>query len=239
MGRHMLGAATFGLALAFAASAYGLETTRWRSQRWRRPSPKSQELTIEEQRELGLSDEQIQQIAEKRRTLEKERAELEAQLEAARKAAAAANAEVARLSTAVRGLQTERLREVYEAVMTEEQLAAWERQGYIEEARRHLRGYRRWLDLSDDQVDQIARLMVPVFRKYDRLQRELEDARAYLHELRVAEEIDVEAIEAAEKRLAELTQRASLRNRTEELREVMRTGLLPDQLEKFDRRFRL
>ncbi|MFW6163789.1 MAG: hypothetical protein ACODAJ_13550 [Planctomycetota bacterium] len=211
-------------------------------QTYRRPySPgrrqPSDELTIEEQRELGLSEEQIRAIAEARREVEKEREALDEQLEAARAAARAANAEVARLTGEVRALTTDRLRKIYESVMTPEQRRTWEKQQYLEQARQYLRRYARSLELTDAQVEDIAQLLVPVYEKYDKKTRELEEAREHLADLRKADPLDIEAIEEAEKRVAELSQTNLYRERYRDLREAMRPGLMPDQLEKFGRRY--
>lgn len=195
----------------------------------------SAELTIEEQRELGLSDEQIRKIAEARRELEKEREALDTQLEAARAAARQANAEVARLTTEVRELTTVRLRQVYESVMTPEQRQAWEKQQYLDQAKQYLRGYARWLKLTDAQVEDIAQLLVPVYEKYDKKTRELAEAQQHLAALRKADELDIAAIAEAEQRVADLSKTNIYRERYQELREAMRPGLMPDQLEKFER----
>lgn len=195
----------------------------------------SDELTIEQQRTLGLSDEQIRKIAEARRELEKDRDALDKQLEAARVAAREANAEVARLNGEVRELITVRLRRIYESVMTPEQRKAWEKRKYLDQAKQYLRGYMRWLNLTDAQVEDIAQLLVPVYERYDKMQRELDEAREHLAELRKADQLDIAAIEKAEKTVAELSKTNVYQQRYKELREAMRPGLMPDQLEKFDR----
>ena len=193
------------------------------------------ELTIEQQRKLGLSDEQIRKIAEARRDLEKERAKVEAQLATARAAASAANAEVARLNGEVRTLTTVRIRKILESVMTPDQRKAWKKQQYADQARQYLRSYMRWLGLTADQVEDIAQLLVPVYEKYDKVQDDLTGAKERLAELRKADQLDIAAIEAAEKHVAELSKVNVYQERYKELREAMRPGLMPDQLEKFDR----
>lgn len=195
----------------------------------------SAELTIAEQRKLGLSEEQIQKIAELRRELEKEKAKLDEQLAAARAAAAAANAEVARLNGMVVTITTQRIRKVYESVMTPDQLKTWNKQKYLDQAKQYLRGYMRWLNLTEDQVADIAQLLVPVYEKYDTMQEELDGAKARLAGLRTAEKLDVAAIDKAEKQVAELSKVNVYTERYKELREAIRPGLMPDQLEKFER----
>lgn len=195
----------------------------------------SGELTIEEQRKLGLSEDQIRKIAELRRELEKEKAKLEEQLAAARAAAAASNAEVARLNGMVVTITTQRIRKVYESVMTPDQLKTWSKQEHLDQAKQYLRGYMRWLNLTEDQVADIAQLLVPVYEKYDRMQEEADAAKARLAELRTADKIDVAAIEEAEKQVAELSKVNVYTERYKELREAIRPGLMPDQLEKYER----
>jgi len=193
------------------------------------------ELTVEQQRKLGLSDEQIQKIAEKRRDLEKERAKLETQVKTARDAAAAANAEVARLNGEVQSILTLRLTKVYESVMSEAQVKAWRQQRFADQARQWLQGYKNWMKLTDAQMDDIANLLVPVFEKYARMDDERAAARERLADLRRADKIDVAAIDKAEKDLAELSKPNVYQLRQEELMDKMRAGLMPDQLEKLDR----
>jgi len=195
----------------------------------------SVDLTIEEQRKLGLSDAQIKKIAELRRELEKERVKLDAQLKAARDAAAAANAEVSRLNQEIRALSTTRLRKIYDDVLTPEQRKALDRRRCLEQAKAWLRGYRSWLKLSDAQVEDIAGLIAPVFEKYERMGDEAAAARERLAELRRAEKLDVAAIEKAEKEVEELSRRNIYQARQDELMEKMRAGLMPDQLEKLNR----
>ena len=197
--------------------------------------PRSEMLTIEQQRKLGLSDEQIQKIADARGVLERERAKLEEQLRAADDAVAQANVIAWRLRGQIRDLTTVRIRKVYESVMTPEQLAAWKKQGTIEEARRYLRQYTRWLSLKDDQVEDLALMLVPVFEKYDKLEADETQAREALAKLRRAEKVDVAAVEAAEKKAAEADRLNSTAARYRELREAMRAGLMPDQLERLER----
>lgn len=209
-----------------------------RRQQFGGPRPPDRErtvtLSIEEQRKLGLSDAQIQKIAEARAGLERERAKLEEQLEGAYEAVANANAAAGKLRSQVRDITSVRIRKVYESVMTPEQLAAWKKQGYVEQAKRYLRQYSRWLNLKDEQVEDIALLLVPVYRKYDKLDEDERAAREALAELRRAEKVDVAAIEAAEKKVAELDELNSYNGRTRELRDAMRAGLMPDQLERLE-----
>ena len=195
----------------------------------------SAELTIEQQRKLGLSAEQIRKIAELRRDLEKERDALGKQLEAARAAASAANAEVARLNGRIGEITRVRIRKVFESVMSPEQVKAWKKQDYAEQAKQYLRGYMRWLKLTDDQMEDIAQLLVPVYEKYDKMQNSLTDARERLAELRKADPVDIAAIEKAEQEVAKLSKVNVYQERYKELREAIRPGLMPDQLEKFDR----
>ena len=195
----------------------------------------SGELTIAQQRKLGLSGEQIKKIAEARRDLEKQRLAIDEQLKKARAAAAAANAEVARLSQESRTILTLKIRKVYESVMTDAQRKAWKEQQLAEQAKQWLRSYKQWLSLTDAQVEDIALLLVPVFGKYEGRQDELEDVRERLAELRRADKIDIAAIEEAEKQVAELSKPNVSAERQKELSEAMRAGLMPDQLEKFDR----
>lgn len=199
---------------------------------------KLSEMTIQEQRQLGLSDAQIKQIAEKRRAIERQRAQMEKQLEAARATVRAANAEVVRLQREMRRLLPDRLEAVYKAVMTKEQFEAWQRQRDQERARLWLRSYARSLKLSDEQVDDIAMLLAPVFAKYDKLGDEQEAAEGRLAERRLADPIDVAAIEAAEKQVADLRRRNNYRDRHNALLDALRAGLLPDQQAHFDRIFR-
>ncbi len=196
------------------------------------------DLTIEQQRKLGLSDEQIQKIAELRRDIEKDRARLDAQLKAAQQAAAAANAEVTRLSQEMQSLLNVRLVKAFEGVMNEAQLKAWRQQRYADQAKQWLASYKYWLKLSDAQVDDIVNLLVPVYEKYGKLETQVADARERLAELRRAENPDVAAIEKAEKEVAELSKTSIWQQRHNELMDKMRPGLLPDQLEKLDKMYR-
>lgn len=195
----------------------------------------SAELTIEEQRKLGLSDEQIQKIAVARREVEVQREQIQKELDAARAAASAANAEAARLNGDLRTLLNVRIRKIYESVMTPDQLKAWQKQQNIEQARQFLRSYMRWLNLTDAQVEDIAQLLVPVYDKYDKMQEELDAAKERLVGLRKAEKLDIAAIAKAEEDVAELSKVSIYQARYKELRDAMRPGLMPDQLEKFDR----
>jgi len=197
----------------------------------------SQELTVEEQRKLGLSDAQILKIAEKRRALEKQRVELEKQLEAARDTANTANAQVAKLSQSVRDLTGDGLEAIYKEIMTPEQREAYHRQKFLEEARNWLQRY-RWFQLTDAQVEDISNLLVPVFEKYSKMGDALKEERDELAELRIAEKLDIKAIEEAEKKVAELGKVNVWQQRDEELRDKMRAGLTPDQLDKLDKMYR-
>lgn len=186
------------------------------------------DFTIEELRKLGLSPEQIQKIVDLRRDIEKQRAVLEAQLQAA-------NAEVARLHQEIRNLTTTRLVKAIESVMTPEQVKAWQQQEATEQAKQWLQGYRYWLKLTDAQVTDISALLAPVFAKYAKLEQDAADARNRLAELRRADKVDLAALEAAEKQVAELSTINVWQKRQAELIEKMRPGLLPDQLEKLDK----
>ena len=208
---------------------YGQRPSYWQAQR------RNKDLTIAQMRDLGLSDEQIRQICERRRDLEKERDRLQNELEAARAAAAAANARAAEISRQLNSLVPSRIEEIYKSVMSDTQFKAYRRLRYLEQARNWLRGYRSWLKLTDTQVEDIANLLVPVFEKYEAMSGELEEARRHLAELRRAEKIDIRAIEEAEKRVAELSTRNIYQLRQQELLERMRPGLMPDQIEKLDR----
>jgi len=223
--------------LALPSIALPQQSRRWYGQRpsyWQ-GQQRTRELTIAQMRDLGLSDEQIRQVCEKRRDLEKEREKLQKELEAARQAVAAANARAAELSRQLNSLQSTRLVEIYKSAMTPSQFKAYRRLGYLDQARAWLRGYRNWLKLPDTQVEDIANLLVPVFEKYEAMMNELEEARRQLAELRRAENIDIRAIEEAEKRVAELSQRNIWQLRQQELMERMRAGLTPDQLDRLDR----
>jgi len=236
MGRKWFFVLGLVLAVAMSAGAQGVMRTTLPSQAYTRYGRKaSSELTIEEQRKLGLSDEQIKKIAEARRDLEKERAKLDEQLVTARAAASAANAEVTRINGEIRTIITLRIRKIHEAVMTPDQLKAWKKQQYVDQAKRYLRSYMRWLKLTDEQVEDIAQLLVPVYEKYDKVQDDLTDAKEQLAELRKADKIDIAAIEKAEKQVGELSKVNVYQERNKELREATRPGLMPDQLEKFDK----
>lgn len=198
----------------------------------------SAELTVEQQRKMGLSEEQIQKIAELRRELEKDRARIDAQLKAAQQAAAAANAEVSRLTQELYALTNTRLAKIYESVMTEAQLKAWRQQRYAEQAKQWLQSYKYWLKLSDAQVEDIAGLLVPVYEKYAKMEDQAAAARERLAELRRAEKPDIAAIEKAEREVAELSKTNVWPLRQNELMEKMRPGLLPDQIEKLDKIYR-
>ncbi len=192
----------------------------------------SVELSIEQQRKLGLSEAQIQKIAELRRDLEKERVKLEDGLKTASDAVAAANAEMGRLNQAIRDLSTTRLQKVYDAVLTEAQRKALERNRVVDQAKQWLRGYQSWLKLSDGQVEDISSLLVPVFEKYGKMESEVGDARERLSDLRCAEKLDIAAIEKAEKEVETLSKRTYYQERQNELMDKMKAGLMPDQLEK-------
>jgi len=190
------------------------------------------DLTIGQQRELGLSDEQIAKIAEKRRDIERERAAIEARLQTARDALQAASAEAARVQAELQELDTARLDEVFFSVMTKEQVKAFERKRFVGLATQWLQGYRQWLKLTDAQVEDIALLLVPVFEKYDKVEDEKAAARDRLAVLRKADPLDIAAIDQAEKKLEELTKDSVYVTRQNELMKALRSGLLPDQVEK-------
>lgn len=230
-------------AAALAAAAAAGEERPWRGPGYYPGAPPyygapSQELTVEQQRKMGLTAEQIQKIAELRRELERERARVDVQLKAAQQAAMAANAEVSRLSQELYALTGARLAKVYESVMTEAQLEAWRKQRYLGQARQWLASYKQWLKLSDAQADNIAGLLVPVYEKYAVADDQAAAARERLAELRRAENPDVAAIEKAEKDLAELSKVNVWQARHNEMMDSMRPGLLPDQLEKLDKMHR-
>jgi len=193
------------------------------------------DLTIEQQRKLGLTDEQILKIAEQRRDLEKERAKVEAQFKAAQEAAAAANAEVARLNQQLYADFGAKLTRIYEAAMTEPQRKAWNAKRYADQARQWLQNYKQWLKLTDAQMDDLSALLVPVYEKCEKMEQGVADTRDRLAALRKAEKPDVAAIEKAEKELAEASQQNIWQLRQNELMDKMRPGLLPDQIEKLDR----
>ncbi|MBM4038189.1 MAG: hypothetical protein FJ290_06700 [Planctomycetes bacterium] len=193
---------------------------------------KGQDLSIEELRKLGLTPEQIQKVTELRRDLEKERVRLDTQLRAAQQAAAAANAEVSRLSQEMQTLTNTRLAKIYESVMNETQLKAWKQQRFLDQAKQWLASYKHWLKLTDAQVEDIAGLLAPVYEKYAKMEDQAATAREELAALRRAEKPDVAAIEKAEKNVAELSKTNVWQARHNELMEKMRPGLLPDQLEK-------
>jgi chromosome segregation ATPase len=196
------------------------------------------QLTIEEQRQLGLTDEQIQKIADKRRDLEREREKIEAELQAARAAARAANAEASRIQKELNLFTTDRLEEVFKSVMTEEQLKKWNQQRLHERAEQWLKRHSYGLKLTDAQSDDISLLLVPVLEKLEKLQDELGDARKRLAELRRADKVDIKAVEKAEKAVAELGKRTGYRPREDALLEAMRAGLMAEQIEKLNRRYR-
>ncbi|MBM4036026.1 MAG: hypothetical protein FJ291_30200 [Planctomycetes bacterium] len=198
----------------------------------------SVELSIEQMRKLGLSAEQIQKISELRRDVEKDRVRLDAQLKAAQQAAAAANAEVSRLSQELYGLNSTRLAKVYEAVMSEPQLKAWKQQRYLDQAKQWLASYKQWLKLTDAQVEDISGLLVPVYEKYAKAEEQTASARDRLADLRKADKPDVAAIEKAEKDIAELSKTNVWQQRQTELMDKMKPGLLPDQIEKLDKMYR-
>ncbi len=220
----VLGAVALGL-----ASGATLAGEMWHGYPYGQPSP---ELTIEQQRKLGLTEEQIQKIAELRRDLEKQRAKLEGDLKKAGEAVAAANAEMARVSQDIRDLSTGKLQKLYDAVLTDAQKKALERIHLVDQAKVWLRGYQSWLKLTDAQVDDISNLLVPVFEKYAKAEGEAAAARDRLRDLRCADKPDIAAIEKAEKEVAELTKANVGQQRHDELMDKMKAGLLPDQLEK-------
>ncbi len=230
------------LGVAMAASL-ALAEEGWRAPGYTYPGypgygQPSTELTIEQQRKMGLTAEQIQKIAELRREVEKDRARIDAQLKAAQQAAGAANAEVSRLSQELYSLTGTRLAKVYESVMSEPQLKAWKQQRCAEQAKQWLQSYKYWLKLTDAQVEDIAGLLVPVYEKYSKLEDQVASARERLAELRKVEKPDVAAIEKAEKEVADLSRTNVWQLRQNELMDKMRPGLLPDQIEKLDKMYR-
>ncbi|MBM4039314.1 MAG: hypothetical protein FJ290_12440 [Planctomycetes bacterium] len=215
---------------AALAQAGGVVVEQPGGQSWQYYYGKSQtpgDLTIEQQRKLGLSAEQIQKIADLRRDVEKQRAALDAQIQAA-------SAELARLQQELRGLAA-KLPKAVESVMTPEQVKAWQQQQASDQARQWLQSYRYWLKLTDAQMEDLGNLLAPVFVKYTKMEQDAADARDHLSELRRAEKVDVAAVDAAEKRVAELTTQNVYMKRQTELMEKMRPGLLPDQIEKLDK----
>ncbi len=196
------------------------------------------ELTVEQQKKLGLTADQMQKIAELRRDLEKQRAKLDADMKKAAEAVAAANAEIVRIGQEIRDLSTTRLQKIYDTVLTEAQRKAMERQRLVEEAKTWLRGYQSWLKLTDAQVEDISALLVPVLEKYAKMQNEVADARERLSDLRRADKLDIAAIEKGEKEVEELAKRNVYQARQDELMDKMKAGLLPDQLEKLGQVFR-
>ncbi len=225
--------AALGLALATGLAAAG-ETPGYPYHYPGYPGyyQRGQDLSIEELRKLGLTPEQIQKVTELRRDLEKERGRLDTQLKAAQQAAAAANAEVSRLTQETHALMNTRLAKVYESVMNEAQLKAWRQQRFLDQAKQWLQSYKYMLKLTDAQVEDIAGLLVPVYEKYAKVEDQAAGARDQLAELRRAEKLDVAAIEKAEKEVAELSKTNVWQARHNECMEKMRPGLLPDQLEK-------
>jgi len=190
------------------------------------------DLTIAQQRELGLSDEQIAKIAERRRDIENDRAAVEARLQKAREAIQAASAEAARIQAELQDLDTSRLDEVFLAVMTKDQVRAFDRKRFAALAAQWLQGYRQWLKLTEAQVEDITLLLVPVFEKYDKVEDEKAAARDRLAAVRKADPLDIAAIDQAEKKLAELMKENAYVARQSELMKALRGGLLPDQVEK-------
>ncbi|HUT31904.1 MAG TPA: hypothetical protein VNE39_00360 [Planctomycetota bacterium] len=225
-----------GLCVVLATGQAGAEERAWRApgstHYYPGYSQPGLDLSIEQQRKLGLSAEQIQKIAELRRDLEKERVGLDAQLKAAQQAAAAANAEVMRVNRDLQALTNAKLVRVYESVMSEAQLKSWTQQRYLDQAKQWLQSYKQWLKLSDAQVEDIAGLLAPVYEKYAKMEDQAAAARERLAELRRAEKPDVAAIEKAEKEVAELSRTNVWQLRQAECMEKMRPGLLPDQIEK-------
>ena len=195
-------------------------------------------LTIEEQRQLGLSDKQITQIAEKRRDLEREREKIEQRLDAARVAARTAQAEVSRIQRELSDMTTVRIEAVFRSVMSKPQLEAWDKKRFLQMAQTWLKSYGRSLNLSDAQKADIAPMLVAVYQKFETMQEDLNGAQERVKELRQADKIDISAIDKAEKQLAELQKRRIYTLRHKALLDAMRPGLLPDQIEKFEKYYR-
>lgn len=223
------------VALALLGGTARAQQAPERGQGGRRDEPRPLTMSIEELRKLGLSAEQVQKVSAARAELERERVTLEAQLKAADDAVVAAGAAASRVRDQLGELWTVRIRKVYEGIMTPEQLKSWEMQARMGRARRYVRQFQRWLNLKDDQIEDLALMVVPVYDKYDKLEKGEAAAREALAELRRAEKPDVAAIEAAEKRVEELDGQNSYTARSREMREAMRPGLMPDQVERFER----
>jgi len=202
------------------------------------PGQGAKDVTVERLRALRLSDEQIQKFQVLRRDVEKERVALEARVKAAQQAAAAANAETARLQGELQTLLTQRIVKVLDSLMNEDQRKAWHQQDFTEQAKQWLQGYKGWLKLTDAQVDDISGMLVPVFEKYSTMEGDLVAARKNLSDLHLADAPDVAAIDAAEKKVSELSTQGIAAKRQAELMDKMAAGLLPDQLERFDKTFR-
>lgn len=233
--RQWMGVLAMLALLAATASAQQAPQRGQGGRGGQRGGPRPLTLSIEALRKLGLSAGQIEKVAAARGELERERVKLEAQLKAADDAVVAAGAASARLRGQLGELWTVRIRKVYEGTMPPEQFKAWEMQARMERARRYVRQYQRWLNLKDDQIEDLALMAVPIYEKYDKLEKGEAAAREALAELRRAEKPDVAAIEAAEKRADELDGQNSYTARTRELREAIRPGLMPDQVERFER----
>jgi len=103
-------------------------------------------VTVERLRALHLSDEQIQKFEVLRRDIEKERVALEAQVKAAQQAAAAANAEAARLQGKLQTLLTQKIVKVLDSLMNEDQRKAWHQQDFTEQAKQWLQSHKGWLN---------------------------------------------------------------------------------------------
>ena len=199
---------------------------------------KLSQLSIAELRQLGLSDQQIHTVAEKRRDVERQRQAIETRLAAAREATRAANAEANRIQAELTTLTNETLESAIRSAMTDEQLKRWEHKRRLDRAKSWLRSYSYSLKLTDAQKEDIAALLVPIFTKQDGLADAIAAAQEHLDTLRRADKLDIQAIDQAEKRLAELQEQNITTARTKALLEAMRAGLLPEQLDTFNQRYR-
>ena len=233
MRKGMVWALAVAAALGWAAVGEGASSSYYS-----RYTKKLGQLTIAELRELGLSDDQLQKVCETRRDLGRQVKKLEAQRDAARAAVRAANAEANRIAAEITRLTGDDLDAAIKAVMTPEQRTRWAERHLLDQAKRWLKSYSYSLNLTEAQNEDIAQLLVPVLKEQEAGRARLAEARASLETLREADKIDVKAIDQAEKSLAELEKQSPPRGHYKPLLEAMRAGLLPDQLEKFDKRYR-
>lgn len=203
----------------------------------RGPAQAPTDLTVERLRSLRLTDEQIQKFEVLRRDIETQRVALEAQVKAAQQAAATANAEAARLQGELQTLLSEKIVKVLDSLLNEDQRKAMHQQDFTDQAKAWLQGYKGFLKLTDAQVDDIAAMIVPVFEKYSTMEADAAAARKNLSDLHLADKPDVAAIDAAEKKVSELSTQNLAKKRQDELMDKMAAGLLPDQLERFNQIF--